>query len=353
MTANDPEHFDPATMRVIDAAINRAAEGLRVVEDYARMILDDAHLTERLKRLRHSITEAVGPFNSTDRIFSRDTQHDVGTAIATDSEFVRDSTHGIIQANMARVSQSLRTIEEYAKTLAPEVARRLEPLRYESYSLEKAMLTTVLSLGHLQRAHVYLLTDGLESVDRFRELLAAVIRGGVDLIQLRDQKLNDRELLERGRVLGEVCRPAGVKWIMNNRADLCVAAGADGVHLGQSDLPVHLARRIVGPAKLIGVSTHSMEQARRAVIDGANYVGVGPVFPSRTKDFEAYVGVELIRNVAAEIRLPAFAIGGIDQGNVDQIAKAGMPRVAIQSAVTSATNPETATRGLRRALSSK
>ncbi|MEZ6093818.1 MAG: thiamine phosphate synthase [Pirellulaceae bacterium] len=331
--------FSPATMRVIDAAINRANEGLRVIEDYARMILDDRHLTERLKRLRHRFTEVIAPFNHEDRFLNRDTENDVGTDVKTESEFQRESTHGVVQANMARVQQSLRTIEEYAKTLNVDVAKALEPLRYESYSLEKALLTTVLSLNNLNNAHLYVLVDGRKDETEFRQLIQSLVAGGVDIIQLRDKNLSVREIATRARVLNEICRPQSVRWIMNDRADLCVALGADGVHLGQEDLTVAAARRIVGPAKLIGVSTHSIEQARQAVVDGANYIGVGPIFHSRTKSFKQFVGTELAKQVATEIKLPAFAIGGINQENLNAVLKTGIGRVAIKGAIADSPNP--------------
>ncbi len=123
---------------------------------------------------------------------------------------------------------------------------------------------------------------------------------------------------------------------MNDRPDLAALASADGVHLGQEELSVKDARSIVGPQALVGVSTHSLEQARSAVIDGADYIGVGPTFPSGTKPFDEFPGVDLLRAVAAEIRLPAFAIGGIDATNVGQVLEAGFTRIAVAGAITTA-----------------
>ena len=127
--------------------------------------------------------------------------------------------------------------------------------------------------------------------------------------------------------------------IINDRPDVAAAADADGVHLGQDDMSVKDARAIVGPRKLVGVSTHSIEQGRQAVLDGANYIGVGPTFPSVTKQFDAFPGLELLRQVAAEIRLPAFAIGGITAANLSEVRGAGFHRVAVSSAVTQAASP--------------
>jgi thiamine-phosphate pyrophosphorylase len=134
--------------------------------------------------------------------------------------------------------------------------------------------------------------------------------------------------------------------IVNDRPDLAVLAQADGVHVGQEELSVKDARSIVGPDMLVGVSTHSIEQARQAVLDGANYIGVGPTFPSGTKRFEQFPGVELLRLVAAEIRLPAFAIGGIDRQNVAEVLAAGFTRIAVSGAVTAAADPVQAAKEL-------
>jgi thiamine-phosphate pyrophosphorylase len=166
------------------------------------------------------------------------------------------------------------------------------------------------------------------------------------MIQLRDKQLDDRELVARARLL----RQATCDWptlaIVNDRPDVAAAAQADGVHLGQDDLPVKDARSIVGPRMLIGVSTHHIEQARAAVLDGANYLGAGPTFPSRTKSFDAFAGLAYLRELAAENGLPVFAIGGIDADNLPQVIEAGVTRVAVGAAVTGIGEPGVAVRKL-------
>jgi thiamine-phosphate pyrophosphorylase len=121
---------------------------------------------------------------------------------------------------------------------------------------------------------------------------------------------------------------------MNDRPDLAVLARADGVHIGQDELSVHDARQIVGPDQLIGISTHNIEQARQAVLAGANYIGCGPTFPSSTKHFDHFPGLDFLREVAAEISLPAFAIGGVTLGNLPSVRASGFHRVAVSSALT-------------------
>jgi thiamine-phosphate pyrophosphorylase len=123
---------------------------------------------------------------------------------------------------------------------------------------------------------------------------------------------------------------------MNDRPDIAVLSRADGVHVGQEELTVQDARQIVGPERLIGVSTHTIEQARHAVLDGASYIGCGPTFPSNTKQFDHFPGLDFLRQVAAEISLPAFAIGGITVENMIEVQRAGLHRVAVGAAITSA-----------------
>ena len=170
------------------------------------------------------------------------------------------------------------------------------------------------------------------------------------MLQLRDKTLSDRALLKRARVLREITREHGVLFIMNDRADLAALAQADGVHLGQDDVAVKDARGVVGARALVGVSTHNLDQARQAVLEGANYLGCGPTFPSVTKEFTQFPGVEFLREVHREIRLPAFAIGGINSAHIDRVLAAGFARVAVSNSVVNAADPAEATRALKSRL---
>lgn len=341
---------DFSSYRILDAAINRGSEGLRVVEDYTRMVLNDAHLSQRLKQLRHDLSNATAKFDSEKRIASRDSQSDVGRNNKTESEYQRTNETGVVQANMSRVAQSLRTIEEFSKTIDGAVAVQVEQLRYDSYTIEKAILTTMMSTKNLAGTRLYVLVNGMGSPEQLQKTCRALIGVGVDMFQLRDKHLRDRELVVAGRALSEATRGTHAKWVMNDRCDLAVAAGADGVHLGQDDLLIGDARRVVGPSKLIGISTHSVKQARQAVIDGANYIGVGPVFPSRTKSFDDHVGVKLVKEVQAEIKLPFYPIGGIDLENVASLTEVGCHTAAVSSVILRADDPVSVARELKSAL---
>ena len=176
--------------------------------------------------------------------------------------------------------------------------------------------------------------------------VAQVAAGGAGVVQLREKKLSDRELIARARDVRAWTKEAGILFVINDRADIARLVGADGVHLGQDDLSVKDARRIVGPDLVIGVSTHSIEQVRAAILDGADYLGVGPVFPSRTKEFDYLPGLAFVREATSETSLPAFALGGITPENVGEVVAAGAKRVAVAAAVIKSDDPERTAREL-------
>jgi len=328
--------------RVLDAAANRAREGLRVVEDYVRMALDDRHLTRELKHLRHDLQAALATFPADEWLACRDTPGDVGTEITTPAEFARPDIASVAAANWHRLEEALRSLEEFAKVTQPAAAAAVERLRYRAYTLHLAAETTRTSGDRLPTTKLCVLIDGRASEAEFLVLIESLIAAGVPMIQLRDKKLTDCELLGRARLLCARTTAAGIVSIINDRPDIAAAAHADGVHVGQDDLPPSAARTVAGPRALIGVSTHSIEQARRAVLDGANYIGVGPTFLSGTKTFAAFTGVELLQAVATEIRLPAFAIGGITFDNLDAALATGISRIAVSGAIAGAADPKAA-----------
>ncbi len=339
-----------AVLRVIDAATNRAREGLRVVEDYVRFVLDDGHLTEHFKRLRHELTSTLEPISIQLRLAARETQADVGTELSTESEQQRERPDAVLTANFCRLQESLRTLEEFVKLVDPRLAARLEQLRYHSYTLQRAVEITRASNERLAEARLYVLLDGQASPEDFQVLARELVLAGVDVLQLRDKQLDDRALLERGRCLREITQGSNTLFAMNDRADLALLARADAVHVGQEELSVKDVRALVGPEMLIGVSVHSIEQARAAALDGADYLGVGPTFPSATKQFDHYPGPELLQAVADEISLPAFAIGGIDRDNLPKVLATGMRRIAVSSAVVESDNPAVAATDLKAML---
>jgi thiamine-phosphate pyrophosphorylase len=346
-------------VRIVDASLNRAAEGLRVCEDYVRFVLGDTFLSGELKLLRHDLSVLAQQLPASWRHASRWVAGDVGTSISVASERVRSDPWDVCCASFERTKQAMRSVEEFGKTFSPTWAAQCEPLRYRLYDIEMATSLTVDSRDRLASVRLCVLLDGGTDEAALARLAAELIDAGVEMIQLRDKQLDDRQLVLRGRQLcalaaaarrtsTDVGGPPVI--IINDRPDLAVATGADGVHVGQDDLTVADARRVLGPTRLVGVSTHSLTQARQAVRDGANYLGVGPVFPSSTKHFESLAGLDLVREVSQEIRLPAFAIGGIDLANLSQVVTQGGFRIAVGAAVSRANRPAEALTRLRQLL---
>jgi thiamine-phosphate pyrophosphorylase len=177
------------------------------------------------------------------------------------------------------------------------------------------------------------------------ELLALALAGGSRMIQLREKEWPSGRLLPLAEKLRAACAAAGATFIVNDRVDLALAVGADGVHLGQGDLPARAARPLLRPGMILGISTHSVEQARAAQADGADYVAVGSMFATTSKADFQLVGPDLMRKLRGEIRVPLIGIGGITPDNVSEVIQAGADGVAVISAVCAAPDPKAAAAG--------
>lgn len=178
-------------------------------------------------------------------------------------------------------------------------------------------------------------------------MVKAALEGGAGIIQLREKRMTGRELVEAGLAVRELTRESGALFIVNDRLDIALAVGADGVHLGQDDMPLEVARRVAGPDMIIGISTHSLDQAIEAERGGADYIGVGPLFETRSKeDICAPVGLDLLREVSAGVRIPKVGIGGVKDHNVGSVMEAGADMVAVITAVVAAPDVAGAARNL-------
>jgi len=182
------------------------------------------------------------------------------------------------------------------------------------------------------------------------ETARMLIEGGADVIQLREKELEGRELLERACRLRELTREQDVIFIVNDRLDVALLSGADGVHLGQDDLPPERVREAAGADIIVGLSTHAREQAAAAQSRGADYVGVGPVYPTRTKGYDEGGGARLVAELCAATRLPTVAIGGITPENAAAAIRAGAQAVAACGALCSADDPRAAARAFLEAV---
>ncbi len=191
----------------------------------------------------------------------------------------------------------------------------------------------------LRRSRLYVLLNLRASREEFVALGQTLINAGVHVIQLRDKQASDCDLLACARLLRDMTRQTSTLCIINDRPDLAVLADADGVHLGQDDPGVSDTREILGRGRIVGVSTHQMPQVRKAVQDGADYIGCGPTFPSATKQFDRFAGLDFLQAVHPEAACPAFAIGGIDASNLPRVMETGFRRIAVGAAVVDAEDP--------------
>lgn len=323
-------------LRILDANLNRAREAARVLEDAARFAVADAGLTESLKGLRHELTAAAAllpPLGG-----ARDTPGDVGTGLWGAGERHRTSMHAVATAAARRLGEALRCLEEFGKLVDDRFAERMKALRYRSYDIEQRLLLRLAPTAVRQWRVCVLVTESLCRHHPWDAVVTASLDGGADAIQLREKGLSDRELLRRARRVVDLCRDRASA-IINDRPDVALAAGAHGVHLGQDDLPIADVRRMVGHRLLVGVSTHSMDEAARAIAGGADVCGVGAMFPSSTKS-RSPSGAEYLRQfLAAHPGVPHLAIGGIGPDNVDSLVQAGCRGVAVASSVCGAGDP--------------
>lgn len=348
-----------ALHRILDANGNRAREALRVLEDISRFGLNDASVSEDLKRLRHTLVEAIGSLTaaSNDPLFlleARDTPGDIGTSISTSSESFRSDLVHLARANASRLGEALRSMEEAMKALGGQ-SRLIEQARYAGYTIERR-LVLALAKPAIPQVRLCVLLTGSMCVPPWQSVAEASLAGGCNMIQIREKELNDRELLARVRcVMGirDRLHPSALV-IVNDRPDIARLADADGVHLGQGDLSPADARTIVGERALIGVSTGTIEEARAAAAAGADVCGVGPMFATSTKDKPVTQGPAYLSAYLADAeacRVPHLAIGGITPENLSGLVARGCTGIAISSVVCSDRDPDAVCRRLWSVLS--
>lgn len=339
-------------LRIIDANLNRLGEGLRVLEDIARFVLNDCRLTEELRCLRRELTK-IEDLDAAKLLESRDVPGDVGIEEAARG---RPSLIAMVRANARRSQEALRVLEECSRL--PEVQweeSKFQGARFRLYELEREL---VLKLSRQQRRErvrgLYLVLDS-EFLKGRGEIEAAekAIRGGVRIIQLRDKHREKRELLDLALRLRELCAQGGALFIVNDHLDIALSCEADGLHIGQKDLPLTEARRYLPQSKIIGVSAHNLEEALQAESQGCDYIAVGSIYPTGTKESAVVVGLEVLRQIRQAVGLPIVAIGGINRENAAAVMSAGAQAIAVVSAVLGAADIESAVRDLIQVIESK
>lgn len=329
--SNQGGQVQPAVCRILDANLDRAREGLRIIEEWCRFGLNSAQLSGECKQLRQELAS----WHSPELRAARDTPGDPGTELTHPQEQQRASLAVLLQANFCRVEEALRVLEEYGKLYHSKMGDAFKQMRYRVYTLESRLL------GYqrhqvLLRSHLYFVTSSSETLFAVVE---AALQGGLTLVQYRDKTADDGVRLTQTQQLSDLCHQYGALLIVNDRVDLALAADADGVHLGQQDIPIAVARQLLGPQRLIGRSTTNPEEMQRAIQEGADYIGVGPVYETPTKEGKTAAGLDYVRYAAQHSPIPWFGIGGIDVNNVNDVISAGAERVAVVRALMQAEQP--------------
>ncbi|WP_445924811.1 thiamine phosphate synthase [Leptodesmis sp.] len=340
-----PSHrfVQPALYRILDANLDRAREGLRVIEEWCRFALDDVPLVEVCKALRQEIAH----WHTSELRAARDTPDDVGTDLTHPDEATRSGVQQVLQANLCRVQEALRVLEEYGKIYHPEMGAACKQMRYRIYTLESTLMVYERH-QKLKDARLYLVTS---PSDNLFATVEAALQGGLTLVQYRDKESEDMVRLERAAELCNLCHQYQALFIVNDRVDLALAVNADGVHLGQQDIPLSLARQLLGSQRIIGRSTKNPEEMQRAIQEGADYIGVGPVYETPTKAGRAAAGLDYVRYAVDHATIPWFAIGGIDLTNLPEVLAAGAERVAVVRAIMQSESPTSVTQSFLEQLS--
>lgn len=339
-----------SSRNVIDANLDRAREGLRVVEDVARFELRDEKLTKELKDLRHEVTSVAKklPVENEELFLARG--DDVGAETYSDTEGKRETYMDLAKANFARTEEALRVLEEISKMYGSGSGKKFKKLRFEAYELEKKV-TQKLKEKYCKRLPenglYVIIDDTFENGKNCLQMAKEAVQGGADIIQLRMKNTPVNEIIDTAKELRKTAKENDVLLIIDDRVDAVLAAGADGVHLGRTDISVKDAREVLGD-KIIGASGHSLEEAMENERWGADYTSVGPIFHTDTKDnLPGPLGLDELKEVRGKIGIPIVGIGGIDGSNIREVLEAGADCAAVLSEILKSDDIEAKTRELK------
>jgi len=315
--------------RIVDANFNRTREGLRVLEELARFSARNPVLTKTLRDLRHRISVLTErSFPRPKLLANRCSETDPGRNFRPEK---RTGKKDLVLANSLRVTESLRVLEEMVTLLKPEATASFQDLRFSFYYLEKGL--SVLYHKKLPDHPVYVIVDPALITDDSLNFVKTLLDAGAKIFQLRAKKMPDRLFLKLAQKIRLETEKFDACFIVNNRQDIAALSDADGLHLGQTDLPAIKARQIC-PDVLIGVSVRSVREAEKAIAEQADYIAVGSVFPTASKEDAAVVGLKTLKEVKKVTgRTPLVAIGGITPENSGRVFESGADCVAVISAL--------------------
>lgn len=341
--------------RIIDANFNRAREALRVMEEYCRFGLNNPALFGWAKQCRHRLCQSMKGIDPQKRLLNRDVDSDVGRELKVAGQLQRQSVEDCFTAAAKRASEALRALAESIQTIDPAVSDIMEKIRFEVYALEKKAVLFSCAKQKFQSIRLYVLINATNQTDE-REVLdlaKTCIDNGADCLQLRAKDLCDSSLLDLAQKFTALCKEAGVVSIINDRTDIAALSDADGVHLGQDEIPVSFARQLAKRPLIVGVSTHNLDELQHAIDSGCDYVGIGPAFASPTKPHLNVSGLDYIKQaipILEQAGIFHVAIGGINSQNLPSLLEIGVRAVAIGSAVSHSGNPANSCNTLKNTL---
>ncbi|MDD4169384.1 MAG: thiamine phosphate synthase [Desulfotomaculaceae bacterium] len=332
--------------RIIDANLNRAREGIRVVEEISRFYLNDQDIFLKLKELRHQLIEGE-KFLGIRAIIFRNSSSDVGNK-PHQIENDRGNLRELLEANANRVEESLRVLEEFSK-LYGYTGELFKKARFSMYELEQKIF---LKLPKPLDYSLYLATDDhYLRQGNIYDIIEQALKTGVTILQYRCKEKTDKEMFVEAQKFRKLTQQYNIPLIINDRLDLALAVDADGIHLGQDDLPFEIAKKLMGE-RVIGISAHTYEEGHAALLAGADYIGVGPVFETQTKkDANPPCGMENIACIKKEFpKAKVIAIGGIKLKNAAGVLTAGADGLAVVSSILGSSEPALETVAFRKII---
>lgn len=331
---NDSE--DLRIFQIIDANLDRAREGLRVLEDWARFGLGENKYVRKIKNFRQTLGK-----NHLE-IYKRTRNHieDRSKGLVHFEQFNRTTPEQVISSNAGRVQEALRVIEEFSRLHNHELSKIASEIRYEIYTIEIELLSLSKrkkSEKILKENDLYVITDQKHNL---LEIIEEILIAGVKIIQHRFKTGTDKEHLQEAIQIKNLCKRYNSLFIINDRLDIALASDADGIHLGQDDLDLKTAKKLIGYSKIVGISANNEIDISNALQGGCDYIGIGPVFETETKKDKKPIGIEKIKSLTKDLNIPWFAVGGVNSKNISYLKSNGFKKVALVSQLMNSKDPK-------------